>query len=509
MMTALKQTLSSQLVELLSGFVDVPLAANTTVHGLCLDSRKVKAGDLFFALKGLTHDASAFIDAAIDKGAVAVVWEAETGSQPMPLSWRQTHSGNKIPLIAVNNLSEQMGYIADRFYGSPSKDMYVIGVTGTNGKTSCSQYLAQALSDSTPCGVMGTLGAGIYGQLEDTAHTTPDALRCHGWLSEMRRAGVKTVTMEVSSHALDQGRVNGIAFDCAVFTNLSRDHLDYHGDLDAYAQAKYRLFNMPGLQHAVINVDDAAGRQLASDLASKQGTDINVISYGLDASAKPDVYGYELKLDLHGFQMNVDTPWGKGRIQSSLLGRFNASNVLAVLSVMLITGMPFEKALLKVQSLNPVAGRMECAGGESQPLVVVDYAHTPDALEQVLSTLREHCQGELYCIFGCGGDRDKGKRALMGSIAEQFSDHIILTNDNPRTEDPHRILADIQQGIKNKHSFISEPDRAKAITQGIAQATLNDIVLIAGKGHEDYQIIGTEKRFFSDIEQAKQCLVHV
>ena len=501
MMTALKQQ-PHQLTELLYGFANVPAEVNRTVDGLCLDSRKVKAGDLFFAVQGLTHDAAVFIDAVIDKGAVAVVWETEAGSQAVPLSWRQTSSGNKVPLITMSELSTKMGYIADRFYDSPSKDIFVIGITGTNGKTSCGQYLAQMLSDIKPCGVMGTLGAGIYGQLEDTAHTTPDALRCHSWLAEMRDTGVNQVTMEVSSHALDQGRVNGIGFDCAVFTNLTQDHLDYHGDLDSYAQTKYRLFKTPELQHAVINVDDEFGRELVT----KVKTDINIIRYGLDASTKPDVYGYDLALDLHGFQMNVDTPWGNGRIQSTLMGRFNASNVLAVLSVMLITGMPFEKALTKVQSLSPVPGRMECVGGGKQPLVVVDYAHTPDALEQVLSTLREHCEGELFSVFGCGGDRDKGKRALMGKVAEQFSDHIILTNDNPRTEDAILILDDIQQGIRDTNKTISEPDREKAISMAIEMATAKDIVLIAGKGHEDYQILGTEKRFFSDLEQTIQCL---
>ena len=504
MMTALKQQ-SIQLVELLSGFADLPEEANRTIDGLCLDSRRVKIGDLFFSLKGFTHDASVFIDDAINKGAVAVVWEPETGIQPLALSWRQAKScKDKVPLIAINKLSIHMGYIADRFYGSPSKDMFVVGITGTNGKTSCGQYLAQTLSgsDSKPCGVMGTLGAGIYGQLEDTAHTTPDALHCHKWLAEMRNAGVNNVTMEVSSHALDQGRVNGIAFDCAVFTNLTQDHLDYHGDLETYAKTKYQLFNTAELQHAVINVDDVFGRKLVTTLK----TDIKVVRYGLDASNIPDVYGYDLVLDLHGFQMNVDTPWGNGKIQSTLMGRFNASNILAVLSVLLITGMPFEQALVKVQSLTPIPGRMECVGGGNQPLVVVDYAHTPDALEQVLSTLREHCKGELFCVFGCGGDRDKGKRAFMGKIAEQYSDHIILTNDNPRTEDPAVILEDIQQGINDTNKIMSEADRAKAISLVLELATMNDIVLIAGKGHEEYQILGTEKHFFSDIEQARQCL---
>ncbi|MCW9025250.1 MAG: UDP-N-acetylmuramoyl-L-alanyl-D-glutamate--2,6-diaminopimelate ligase [Gammaproteobacteria bacterium] len=490
------------LSDLLSGFASINTEADRSILGLCMDSREVKAGDLFFAVKGLTHDASVFIDSAIRNGAIAVVWETEKDTVAMPVIWRETPTGQRIPLIAIAGLPAKLGLIADRFYHSPSKDMHVVGITGTNGKTSCSQYLAQALSHESFCGVMGTLGAGIYGGLKDTNHTTPDALHCHRWLAEMHAAGVNNISMEVSSHALDQGRVNGIEFDCAVFTNLSRDHLDYHGDLENYALAKQVLFGMPGLKQAVINVDDTYGRKLFH----KQIAGVQVVSYGLNKENQPDVYGHDLVLNEQGMQMIVSTPWGAGVLKAPLLGRFNASNLLAVLSVLLLKNMPLDTVLERLALVSPVAGRMEAIKVKGKPHVIIDYAHTPDALEHVLSTLREHCNEQLWCVFGCGGDRDQGKRTMMGGIASQYADHVVLTNDNPRTENPGKIIADIQQGVTEKNNVMVETDRARAIEYAIENAGRRDIVLIAGKGHEDYQIIGNEKQPFSDIEQAKKYL---
>jgi len=509
MMSALKMK-PIMLADLLTGIIAAPVEADCVVNGLCLDSRSVNAGDVFIALKGLTHEAGAFIDEAVSRGAQAVLWESEADTDGVEaiaaLSWRVAPSGNKTPLLAIAGLGAKLGVIADRFYDQPSKYLSITGITGTNGKTSVSQYLAQCLSEDTACGVMGTLGAGVIGsatELKQTGFTTPDALHCHQWLAEMRERDVAEISMEVSSHALEQGRVNGIRFDCAVFTNLSRDHLDYHGNMDAYAQAKAGLFAMPGLKQAVINVDDAYGCELAASLADK----VQLIRYGLQAEHQPDVYGQDLKLDAQGLSMQVLTPWGSSPLRIPLLGRFNASNALAVLAVLGQKGLPFKQIIARLQKLVAVAGRMQRLGGGELPLVVVDYAHTPDAMEQALLSLREHAQGQCWCVFGCGGDRDQGKRALMGEVAARLADRIILTNDNPRTEAPEKILADIQQGISADKAVMVEADRATAIALAIAKARAGDVVLIAGKGHEDYQLTGGHKQPFSDVNEVEKQLL--
>jgi len=498
------------LSDLLAGIARLPAEANRMVNGLCLDSRTLRAGDIFIAIKGQTHDARTFIDTAITRGAQAVLWESEAdvaAVEPITeLGWRLTATGEKIPMIAIAGLASQLGLIADRFYAEPSKYLSITGITGTNGKTSVSQYLAQCLSDDAGCGVMGTLGTGVIGSatdLEQTGYTTPDALHCHQWLADMRAQSVSEISMEVSSHALEQGRVNGIRFDCAVFTNLSRDHLDYHGDMDAYARAKAGLFAMPGLKQAVINVDDAYGRELAAGLSSE----VQLIRYGLQADNKPDVLGQNLKLDAQGLSMQVVTPWGSSPLRIPLLGRFNAGNVLAVLAVLGLKGLPFKQIIVRLQRLVAIAGRMQCLGGGEHPLIVVDYAHTPDALEQALLAVREHVQGQCWCVFGCGGDRDRGKRALMGEVAARLADQIILTNDNPRTEAPEKILADIRREISDDKTVMVEADRAAAIAQAIAKAGAGDAVLIAGKGHEDYQIIGRDKQPFSDVNEVEKQLL--
>ena len=490
------------LAELLNGMLAISAEADRAVTGLCLDSRRLKRGDVFIALSGLTHDAASFIEAAVQAGAQAVLWETGAQLPAVTQGWRVAANGEKIPLIAVAGLSEKLGLIADRFYGEPSAHLSITGITGTNGKTSVSQYLGQCLGEN--CAVMGTLGTGRLGDLSHTGFTTPDALHCHQWLADMREQGVAEISMEVSSHALEQGRVNSIRFDCAVFTNLSRDHLDYHGDMQSYARAKAGLFSMPGLKSAVINVDDEYGRELAANLSKE----INLIRYGLDEHYKPDVVGSHLKLDAQGLSMQVQTPWGSAELALPLLGRFNAGNALAVLAVLGQKGLPFKQILARLEKLQPVAGRMQCLGGGEQPLVVVDYAHTPDALEQALNAVREHARARCWCVFGCGGDRDQGKRALMGEVAARLADNIILTNDNPRSENPQKILADIAGGIEpgvNKN-VLQEADRAAAIAMAITQAQAGDVVLIAGKGHEDYQITGAEKLPFSDVLEAEKQL---
>jgi UDP-N-acetylmuramoyl-L-alanyl-D-glutamate--2,6-diaminopimelate ligase len=490
------------LSALLQGIVELKPEADRSITGMSLDSREIQPGDLFLACTGLNHNGASFIDAAINNGAVAVLWETQAGIQAIPLAYRPAPTGKAVPVIAVPNLSQQAGILADRFYGQPSRALFVCGVTGTNGKTSVSQFLAHTQSADAPAGVIGTLGHGLYQHLEMGRHTTPDAVTVHRWLAELREQGAANVAMEVSSHALHQGRVNGVLFDCAVFTNLSRDHLDYHGDMKSYAAAKAGLFNMPGLRYAVINSDDPIGRELLANLPNT----LSALRYGLEAEHQPDILGKCLGLSSDGVEVEVVTPQGKGRFHSRLLGRFNISNLLAVLAVLLLSGIPLQGALARLATVNPVAGRMETFGGGTKPLVIVDYAHTPDALEQVLKALREHCQGRLWCVFGCGGDRDAGKRPLMGAIAEALADVVILTNDNPRSEDLEQILADIKQGMTNPEPIHTQPDRRQAIALAIAQAKQGDVVLIAGKGHEAWQQIGDTKIPFSDIDEVESQL---
>ncbi|MEW6354514.1 MAG: UDP-N-acetylmuramoyl-L-alanyl-D-glutamate--2,6-diaminopimelate ligase [Pseudomonadota bacterium] len=483
-----------KLSELLAGFAAVDSACERDIHGLALDSRAVRPGDLFFACQGAHAHGQRYIDAAIQAGAVAVAWEID------PLAPRAApvaHPGG-VPLIGIETLHQKVGVIADRFYERPSRDMFVIGVTGTNGKTSVSHFLAQTLSGAaSPCGVIGTLGNGLYGALRAGSHTTPDALTLHALLDELRHGGARQVVMETSSHGLDQGRVNGVAFSMALFTNLSRDHLDYHGTMEAYAAAKSRLFHMPGLRYAVINADDAHGRELLS--APLPG--VQTLSYGFGAAVPgiPTVRGLNLQLG-KGLELDVDTPWGKGHLSSTLLGRFNASNLLAALAALLLRGVPLDDALQRLARVANLPGRMERFGGAGQPLVVVDYAHSPDALEQVLRALREHVPhaARLWCVFGCGGERDRGKRPLMGAVAEQLADYVVVTDDNPRAEDPLGIVADILSGMTNPDGVYIQRARAQAITFAISYARPGDVVLIAGKGHEEYQQIGAQKIPFSD-----------
>ena len=502
MMTGRYSQFQLTLSALLQGIIELKPEADRNITGMSLDSREIQSGDLFLACAGRTHNGASFIDAAINNGAVAVLWESQAGVQAIPLTYRLSPAGNPVPVIAMANLSRQAGILADRFYGQPSRALFVCGVTGTNGKTSVTQYLAQTQGADAPAGVIGTLGHGLVEHLEMGRHTTPDAVTLHRWLAELREQGAASVAMEVSSHALHQGRINGVAFDCAVFTNLSRDHLDYHGDMQSYAATKAGLFRVPGLRHAVINSDDPTGRDLLANIPKS----LNVLRFGLEAEFKPDILGKCLSLTSEGIDVEVSTPMGEGRFHSRLLGRFNISNLLAVLAVLLLRGIPLPGALARLSTVKPVAGRMETFGGGAKPLVIVDYAHTPDALEQVLKALREHCEGRLWCVFGCGGDRDVGKRPLMGAIAENLADAVILTNDNPRSEEPAQILTDIQQGMAHPDRVQLQADRRQAIAGAIAKAQPGDVVLIAGKGHEAWQHIGAAKLPFSDIDEVKSHL---
>ncbi len=472
------------------------------VHGITMDSRNVQSGDLFLACSGEASQGHQFIDQAIQSGAAAILYETPV---PMGISEKDLNE-LPVPAIAFSNLSEYVGEIASRFYDHPSMDMTVVGITGTNGKTSCCHFIAGALHNSgLSCGVIGTLGNGIYGSLKSTTHTTPDAIKLQQILAQMREQGASHVIMEVSSHGIQQHRITGIRFDVALFTNLSRDHLDYHGDLVSYANTKKRLFSMPGLRFAVINSDDSVGRELLQELSEKSSSQVKCLSFGLSVS-ESNIQGYGLKLMSDGLTLQVITPWGHGELSSQLLGRFNASNLLAVLTVLLALKISFSDAVHRLAHLKAVPGRMESLGGQQElPLVVVDFAHTPDALMQVLQALRLHCIGTLWCVFGCGGDRDQGKRPEMGAIAQQYADRIVITNDNPRFESADVIVENILQGMqvskKMKKQVKVISDRAEAIRYAISHAAANDTVLVAGKGHENYQIVNGVTAPFSDREQ--------
>ncbi len=480
---------TARLSELLAGITTIDVAADRTISGLQLDSRGLSRGELFLALPGTQVDGRDFVLDACERGAAAILYEARAGLK-LKLA---------IPAIAIPDLRRHLGVIASRFYGAPSRDLVVIGVTGTNGKTTCTQLLAQAL-DRPPrrCAVIGTLGYGFPGELTAGAHTTPDALTLHRLFADYRARGATYMAMEVSSHALAQERVGGVAFDGAVFTNLSRDHLDYHGDMSAYGAAKARLFDYETLRYAVINQDDPFGRELQRRI----GTRYQTLSFGLSGG---DVRALEVRPTRAGLALRIMTPAGATELSVPLFGRFNALNVLAVLGALLLTGLKLEDATGRLRGVTPVPGRVERFGGAAAtPLIVVDYAHTPDALEKVLNAVREHTCGKVWCVFGCGGDRDRGKRPEMGAIAERLADVVVLTDDNPRRESGDAIIADIRAGMHSTPKVMRA--RKQAISWAIGSAAANDIVLIAGKGHETYQQIGDERHPFSDREVVKSLL---
>ncbi|MBZ0091703.1 MAG: UDP-N-acetylmuramoyl-L-alanyl-D-glutamate--2,6-diaminopimelate ligase [Sulfuricellaceae bacterium] len=471
------------------------------VKRLVADSRQIRAGDTFVAYPGASQDGRQYIGQAIAAGANAVLWE-KAGFVP--------DSGWPVANLGVTGLREQIGAIADIVYGHPSQALWMIGVTGTNGKTSCSHWLAGAL---TACGrktaVIGTLGNGFLGGLAPAVNTTPDAIGVHQSLADYLNQGAACVAMEVSSHGLAQGRVAGVAFDVALLTNLSRDHLDYHGDMESYGAAKSQLFKQPGLRYAVLNLDDGFGAELAQQLAAGG---VQVVGYTLEGSridCDIRIEAESVRVSEAGLEFEAVTPWGRAELKSGLLGRFNAANLLGALAVLLVSGIPLQQAADALAQVPPAAGRLQRLGGGDRPLVVVDYAHTPDALEKVLHTLRETLAGtdaRLICVFGCGGDRDRGKRPLMGAVASRLADAAIVTDDNPRGEDALEIIAEIVSGMDGREQIIA--DRAEAIASAITAARPGDIVLIAGKGHEEYQEIGGIKYPFSDVLTAQHALQH-
>jgi UDP-N-acetylmuramoyl-L-alanyl-D-glutamate--2,6-diaminopimelate ligase len=482
------------LAELTAGFATVP--EGIVVGDVTLDSRAATPGTLFLACRGRTHHGVRFAAEAVARGARAVLYEAELAA------------GESLPALApgtfvaaVPTLTERAGVIADRFFGAPSRDLTVAGITGTNGKTTCAWLLAQALQQCRgPAAYMGTLGFGVPPALTPTVHTTPDAVSVQRQLAALRDLGAECVGMEVSSHALDQSRVNGVRFHTAAFTNLTRDHLDYHGTMEAYAAAKARLFTWPGLAHRIINIDDAFGRELAArDSAARLIVTARSAPRSAVGEAGAYVRAVGVTAEQTGLSLEVESSWGAAEFAVRLVGEFNVDNVLTVLAVLLAWDIPLERAARALAHCRAASGRMEMFGGRGRtPLAIVDYAHTPDALAKALRTARLHCRGQLRVVFGCGGDRDAGKRPQMGAVAAELADDIIVTDDNPRSEDPARIVADILAGITRPTPHMTEHDRALAIRIALERCDADDVALIAGKGHEDYQIQGTTRRAFSD-----------
>lgn len=499
------------------------LLQDCEISGLALDSRKVKSGDLFFAYRGEKDDGCKYVDDAIKNGAIAILFDSNDKNI--------CHKHKNVSAIFIDNLQQKIGIIAAKFYNFPSRELDVIGITGTNGKTSISQFIATVLQNlHFSCGIIGTLGNGFPENLASTKNTTPDAITLHQQFLDFKNAGAKAIAIEVSSHALAQGRISGFKFKTAVFTNLTRDHLDYHANMENYYLTKKQLFLLDGLENAVINLDDEYGQRLVQELQIEK-PELKIFSYSINNDDNSFISVNNIKLNTSGLSAEITINNSKNQnvspnsnckgtacrtleiqdtkgilLHANLIGKFNLSNLLAVLTVLLLENIDLDVALQEIKKLKPIPGRMQTFGGNKKPLVVVDFAHTPDALEKALSALREHCQGALWCVFGCGGDRDSGKRPIMGQIAERLSDNIIITDDNPRSEDPKKIVDDILKGLLCPWAVEIEHDRRVAITHAVDCAQVGDIILIAGKGHENYQIIGNEKFPFSDIEIVKELL---
>jgi UDP-N-acetylmuramoyl-L-alanyl-D-glutamate--2,6-diaminopimelate ligase len=478
-------------------------ATSPAARDLCLDSRATRAGDVFVAVPGGKTDGRRHIGDAVSRGAVAALADAE--------GW----SGGDfaVPVLAVRGLRDELGPLAADYYGRPSERLLSVGVTGTNGKTSCSQWIAQLLTrEGRRCAVVGTVGIGFPGALQASDLTTPDPVSLQRELRHLLDAGAQALAMEVSSIGLAQRRVDGMRFDVALFTNLTRDHLDVHGTMERYEAAKAMLFDWPGLHHAVINLDDAAGRRMAQRAAARG---VDVIGYSArgdatSASVAPRLLARDVRATAQGLAFELVFDGRSLAADVGLVGQFNVANLLGVVGVSIACGIAAEAAVAALPCLVPPPGRMQRVPSSVQPLVIVDYAHTPDALAQALAAVRPLARargGRLWAVFGAGGDRDPGKRAPMGAAAAAAADVVLITSDNPRTEDPQRILDQVASGATNARQLLTEPDRALAIATAVSRSGPADVVLIAGKGHEDYQIIGTEKRPFSDLDQAHQALL--
>jgi UDP-N-acetylmuramoyl-L-alanyl-D-glutamate--2,6-diaminopimelate ligase len=458
------------------------------ISGIATDSRKVVAGDLFIAQRGTTHDGHDHIDAAVARGAVAVLVDRDVAS-------------SSAMIVKVDDTRRMAGRVAARFYDHPSRDLGCIGVTGTNGKTSVSHFAAALLTESgRPTGYGGTLGWGFAGRSSSSDLTTEDAVTVQRRLADLLTTGAEWVAMEASSHALEQGRVDDVAYDFAVFTNLTRDHLDYHATMDQYAAAKRRLFELPTLQGGVVNWDDPQGRRIYRERRSG----LDIVRFG--ATAEADLHWSDLSFDAGGIAGVLTTPWGRRGFKLALFGEFNVANFTAAAGVACLAGSALDDVIDAAPKLTAPMGRMQFVQLPGRPVVVVDFAHTPDALTKVLDALRRHTAGRLICVFGCGGDRDRGKRPLMAQSVEAASDQAWVTSDNPRSEAPEAIADEIVAGFEGRIDVEIELDRARAIERAIAGAHAVDVVLIAGKGHESYQEIAGHRTPFSDADVARRVL---
>jgi UDP-N-acetylmuramoyl-L-alanyl-D-glutamate--2,6-diaminopimelate ligase len=496
-------TSTPRLAEILAWLHKVAPAAQ-----LSSDSRTTSEGDIFFAYPGDDADGRKYISHAIQKGAKAIVYEADG------FDWDSTWN---VPHLAVENLKKHAGPIANAYYDQPDKRMFTVAVTGTNGKTSCTQWLGNAMSRlGEPTAVIGTLGVGIFqdgehDEFKTTGYTTPDAILLQRKLAKSRDAGANALAIEASSIGLDQGRLDGMHFDVALFTNFTRDHLDYHVDMATYEAAKAMLFDWPGLQHAVINLDDEMGLRLIQRL-KQNAASTKIIGYTLGTKTMEGVVtlqASEVRTSHAGTAFHLESPFGSANVKAQLIGQFNVSNLLGIIGVLLAKGIEWQTAIDVAEELQAVPGRMQQLGGQDAPLVVIDYAHTPDALEKTLSSLRQVAQeraGQLWCVFGCGGDRDPGKRPQMGSVS-LAADHVIVTSDNPRNESPDAIIAQIISGMgENQTRHMEIEDRAAAILWAVKHAAKQDVILLAGKGHETYQEIKGKKLPFLDADHAALAL---
>jgi UDP-N-acetylmuramoyl-L-alanyl-D-glutamate--2,6-diaminopimelate ligase len=509
MMEAISQKTGISLGVLLEDLVDPAVLqqyADVLVSGLASDSRKVDTGDMFIAYQGLATHGLLYAKDVVKKGAAVVLWDDDCDNCEDIIR----DISNQAVCLRCEDLKAKVGEIADRFYQSPSSELNMIGVTGTDGKTSITHFIAQCLGDKIErCGILGTLGNGFLDELNPTGLTTADALNIHQSLTMMRDAGAKHAVMEVSSHGLDQGRINAVSFDAAVFSNFSQDHLDYHNTLEDYAAAKRKLFFMPGLKVAIINLDDEYGRVLAEECKQRLcvwGYSTNPDVSELQQYANFIVHARTIEAIENGFHISVKTPKGSGSFNVGLLGMFNVSNVLAALATLLVSNVPFDEAVNRLSGLYPVAGRMEEIVVSGKPAVIVDFAHTAKGIESACKAVREHFQGRLWCVFGCGGDRDQAKRPLMAKTVEQYADNIVVTSDNPRHEDPKKIIDEIVQGFGDNDDVKVVVDRKEAIAYAISHAGKNDVVLLAGKGHESSQIVGDTYIAFDDRRIARECL---
>lgn len=473
-------------------------APNISVQQLQLDHRELVQGDLFIAIKGHQFDARRLIQNAIDNGAVAVIADCDDLNADFSISYQQD-----VPIVHFPHLKTHLSALSKRFY-QQGESIPVIGVTGTNGKTTITQLIAQWLNLlNKPTAVMGTTGNGFLTNLQPAENTTGSALAIQRELAAFKQQHAAFVAMEVSSHGLVQARVNAVDFKAVIFSNLSRDHLDYHGDMQAYAEAKLRLFTQYSATTAVINADDQVGKAWLDAMPNAIAVSLSPLSL---TEQQQGLWLTEIAYQSEGMTISFDSSWGQGQFTAALVGEFNVMNLLLSLASLLDLGFALPDLLAAAPKLRAVIGRMEVFHRTDKPMLVVDYAHTPDALEKALQALRRHCSGKLWCVFGCGGDRDKGKRPLMAAAAEKYADKLVLTNDNPRSEMPEQIMQDILQGIAAPQAVEVIYDRFAACAHAFNQASAADVILIAGKGHEDYQLFAEGALHYSDRETVQQLL---